>query len=260
MSNKGRFVWYDLMTTDPAAAKAFYTETIGWKTQPFEGGDKAYTMWVAGETPIGGVMDLPEEVKKMGAPPHWLAYVQVENVDATVKQVKELGGTVHHPGMDIPKVGRFGVIADPQGATIAVFTPEQEMKLPPREQQGVYSWHELNTTDWEGAWKFYSKLFGWVESSQMDMGDGMGTYFMYKHPADGEKASLGGMSNVAKQMSMPPHWLYYATVDSCDAAIKRITSKGGKVLNGPMEVPGGGHIAQCMDPQGAAFAVYAEKK
>ena len=120
MSGDGSFVWYELMTSDVEAAKAFYTEAIGWKTQDFEGAD--YTMFAVGDRPIGGVMLLPEEAKKMGAPPHWLGHLGVADCDASAKKAEELGGKILRPPEDIePGVGRFSVVADPQGAVLSLF-------------------------------------------------------------------------------------------------------------------------------------------
>ena len=254
---QGRFVWYELMTSDVEAAKSFYTEVIGWKTKAWEGpGD--YTMWVAGEFPIGGVMTLPDEVKQMGVPPHWMGHVRVDSADAAVKKVEELGGKVLRPPEDIPEVGRFAIVADPQGAALSLFQPEREMPPGDGKARGEISWHELNTTDYESAWKFYSGLFGWKETDSMDMGEGMGTYFMFT--SQGQDTSMGGMSNIAKAQGFPPSWLFYANVEDIDAAVERVKNNGGAVMNGPMDVPGGGKIAQCTDPQGAAFALYAEDK
>ena len=161
MNANGRFVWYDLMTNDPEGAKRFYGELIGWKTSKWSGGD--YEMWSAGEQMIGGIMSLPPEAK--GAPPHWLGYVAVEDVDATARKAQELGGKVHHPATDIPNVGRFAVLADPQGATFAVYRSATGGEAPDREGMGHFSWAELNTTDWKSAWKFYSQLFPWKNTS-----------------------------------------------------------------------------------------------
>jgi hypothetical protein len=249
----GQFVWYELLTTDTEAARAFYTETIGWKTMPFEGGDKPYTMWAVGEQPIGGVMTLPDEARAMGVPPNWLAHVKVADADATIARVKELGGSVLKPPETIPTVGRFAVIADPQGAVISVFTPENDMAIhdgAPR--QGDISWHELNSTDWEAGAKFYEALFGWETVEDMDMGP-EGVYHLYK--TAGAAAPCGGMSNMAKAHGFPASWLYYISVDDLDATVERIKGNGGAVVNGPMDVPGG-KIAQCTDPQGAMFAVH----
>lgn len=81
-SIRGRFVWYDLMTTDPEGAKAFYAAVTGWGTQVWE--EMSYTMWTVGGAPIGGTMKLPDEAVAGGARPHWLGHVAVPDVDATI--------------------------------------------------------------------------------------------------------------------------------------------------------------------------------
>ena len=253
-SNTGRFVWYELMTSDPKAAIAFYSEVIGWKTQPFgEGSD--YTMWMGSQGPLGGVMQLPEAAKQMGAPPHWMSNVIVDDVDATLAKVKELGGRVYKEAEDIPTVGRFGVIADPQGASIAIFKPSGTMAPHDETKQGEFSWNELITTDKTLAMKFYGAIFGWQKLVEHDMGP-MGTYMLF---GVGDKP-LGGMFNKTSDMPMPPSWVYYIQVDDLEASVGRVTSNGGKLVNGPMDVPGGTRIAQCTDPQGVVFALHAEGK
>ena len=251
----GKFVWYELMTSDPDAAQSFYTDVVGWGTAPFEGSPNDYTMWTAGEKPIGGVMELPEPAREAGAPPHWIAYVATSDVDATVEKAKSLGGKVLHGPDEIPDVGRFAVLADPQGAAFAVYRSATEM---PEDEGGghpsvgEFSWNELATTDHEAAFEFYSNLFGWKQTDAMDMGEG-GTYQMYGLTDQ----SMGGMFNKTPEMPGPPAWLYYATVADADEAAEKCRTNGGQVLNGPMDVPGGGRIVQGMDPQGAVFAVYA---
>ncbi|MGH7270930.1 MAG: VOC family protein, partial [Polyangiaceae bacterium] len=123
-TNIGRFVWYEFMTSDTAPAIAFYTNVIGWKTQPWDNG---YTMWTASQGPLGGTMKLDEEAKKMGARPSWMSHVEVANVDATVAAARKHEARVHVEPTDIPKIGRFAMIADPQGAMISVFTPSDPM-------------------------------------------------------------------------------------------------------------------------------------
>src|SRR5574338_1577316 len=86
--NVGRFVWYEHMTRDVPAAVAFYSGVVGWKTQPFGEGGHPYTMWVGSQGPLGGVMQLPDELTKMGVPPHWMAHVQVDDVDATLARAR----------------------------------------------------------------------------------------------------------------------------------------------------------------------------
>jgi predicted enzyme related to lactoylglutathione lyase len=259
-ANDGRFVWHELMTSDPKAAMAFYAEVVGWKTQPWESGD--YVMWVSGQGPLGGVTTLPEPAKKMNAPPNWMAHVHVSNVDATVATVRKLDGRVYVEPQDIPKIGRFAVVADPMGATISVFKPEppadptQQMAPHDVTKPGEFCWAELMTSDHEKAFAFYSTLFGWQKISDFEMGP-MGTYRIY---GLGGK-QFGGMFTKSKEMASTPNaFLYYIQVANLDAAVDRAKAKGGKLLNGPMEVPGGARIAQLMDPQGAAFALHEEPK
>ena len=250
---RGRFVWYELLTTDPDAAIRFYTKILGWGTAPFEQAEGSYTMWTNQGTPVGGVMALPEEAKAQRVPPNWLGYVGTPDVDATAAQATELGGRILKEPADIPKVGRFAVIGDPQGAVIAVFTPssdESREELPPKK--GEFSWHELATTNHESAFQFYHSLFGWEKTEAMDMGP-MGIYQMYGRHGK----TLGGMFNKSKDMPGPPAWLYYVMVNDVHPASEKVKELGGKVLNGPMEVPGGDWITQCMDPQGAAFAIHS---
>ena len=252
--NNGRFVWYEQLAKDPKKAVDFYTNVVGWKTQPFEHGED-YVMWVGEQGPLGGVMKLPEEAAKMGTPPHWMAHVQVENVDATASQVKKLGGKVYKEPADIPSVGRFAIIGDPQGAVLSIFRPSGPMNLHDSSKAGEFCWNELLTSDSAAAFDFYSKIFGWKVVQEMDMGP-MGTYRVF---GIGDK-QLGGMMTIPKGQPTPPMWLYYAEIPDLDAAVSRATKNGARVMNGPMDVPGGGRIAQLTDPQGAAFALHQAPK
>ncbi len=254
---RGRFVWHELMSTDLPASERFYSQLIGWTTKKGDIADQPYTEWVNGETSIGGLMQLPDKAQQQGAPSHWLAYVAVPSVDDTLQQADELGGTKVMGPMDIPTVGRIAVIQDPQGAMIAVYTPADVAPGHDGEPAtGEFSWHELSTSDYQAAFDFYAALFGWVKGEAMDMGPG-GVYMMYSRP-DGPP--LGGMFNKPPNQPGPPaSWLCYATIGDIHAKAKDVTQLGGQVLNGPMEMPGGDVIAQCMDPQGAAFALHTKK-
>ena len=250
---QGRFIWYELLTSDPDAATRFYTELIGWGTAEWGEGEEPYIMWTTGGTSIGGVTTLSEEARKVSAPPHWLGYVGTSDIDATVSQAEELGGKVLVALTEIPTVGRFAVISDPQGAVFAVFAPAGQ--APGHEgpaQLREFSWHELATTDPSAAFEFYHALFGWKKTDSMDMGP-LGIYQMFGR----KDMTLGGMFNKSADVPGPPAWLLYIRVEDVDQAAERIKELGGKVLNGPMEVPDGARIAQCMDPQGAVFAIHS---
>ena len=250
---RGRFVWHELMTKEPTAAQTFYKQVVGWDTSKWEESSIDYTMWMLGDAPVGGVMDIPPEAKEMGAPPNWLAYVEVPNVDQTVEQATKLGGKVLAAARDVPRVGRFAVLQDPQGAVFAVITNETPMPEETDPKPREFSWHELVTTDYKAAEGFYNALFGWDTKSDFDMGP-MGIYHIFGR----DRFSYGGMFNKPADMPAPPHWLHYVRVDSADAAAERATKAGGTVVQGPMEVPGGDRIAQILDPQGAMFAVHSK--
>lgn len=248
------FFWYELMTTDVDAAEAFYTNVVGWTAQPFQtsGDMPRYTIMNAGDRGIGGLMTLPEDARKMGMQPAWLGYIHTTDVDSSTKALKDAGGTVHRPPQDIPGVGRFSVVADPQGAIFMFLQPNAPDQPPaPAGTPGHVGWHELYTTDWQKAVDFYTSQFGWEQDHPVDMGE-MGTYQVFS--VDGQQA--GGMMNKPSQIPTP-FWQFYFTVAAIDDAAKRVADAGGKVLMGPMEVPGGSWIVQCQDPQGAHFALSA---
>jgi uncharacterized protein len=261
---RGRPVWYDLMSTDPQGSKDFYTKLVGWTTQPHEYSPEQYDMWTGSHGPIGGVMQLPKEAQDMGAPSHWLPYFAVANVDETVDRAKGHGAKVYVPPTDIPTVGRFSVLGDPQGATFAVFTASAEWTGTDEPYPGTFSWHELMTTDREKAFDFYSDLLGWEKTGAFDMGGEVGTYQMFGRagaPATANGPSmLGGMMNISSETPTPTAWILYVMVDDADASVERVKEMGGQILYGPMDVPGGDRVATAIDPQGAVFGMHARKQ
>ena len=250
----GRPLWYELMTTDMKAAETFYKTVVGWQTAPFDGAGQPYTVFNrSGSVGIGGVMAKPAEVK---APPFWAMYVGVPKLEDAVAKIKRLGGKEHTPVIDIPNVGRIQMLMDPQGAAFYVIEPGSAEQRPEGAPEiGDASWHELMTTDWQAAMKFYEEAFGWQPTDSMDMGP-EGKYQMFNRP----HGMIGGMMNKPKAMAdVPPNWMIYFLVPDVDAAAERIKANGGKILNGPMEVPGGDRVVTAMDPQGAAFGLHSKK-
>lgn len=246
---QGRFCWYDLITSDVKKAIAFYGDVVGWGTQAFGDG---YTMWTVDGTQVGGVVN-HREGDPTGNAPRWMAHVAVDDVDALTTKAESLGATTLVPPQDIPTVGRFSVIRDPQRAMIALFTPLDASKGAPRPSEpanGHMSWHELMADDLEAAFRFYAQLFGWQKMDAVPSPHG--PYQMY-----GQHGQMyGGMGTRPKGSSDAPHWLYYTKVADLDASLARVKKGGGLVLNGPVPVPGGSRIAQCQDPQGALFALH----
>lgn len=249
------FVWYELMTTDMDAADAFYRAVIGWRSQDSGMPGMRYTIMSAGDKMVAGLMTIPEEVRAAGGRPAWLGYVGTPDVDAATDGVRQAGGTVYRPPEDIPNVGRFSVVADPQGAVFMLFTPKDSDASPaPPGTPGHVGWHELYAADWQKAFDFYASQFGWAKGDALDMGE-MGTYQLF---ATGGPA-IGGMMNKPDMVPVPA-WMFYFNVDAADAAAARVTENGGQVVIAPMQVPGGSWILQGMDPQGAMFALVAPQR
>lgn len=249
----GRFCWFELLTNDPEASLPFYEAVVGWGNTVHEPSGQPYTVWVNGETPIGGVMQLPPEAVANGAPPHWLAYVSTPDLDDTIDRATGMGATIL-ANLDIPAVGQMAVIQDPQGAVMCAYQPSDATPGHDGEpRNGEVSWMELATDGWEGAWDFYSKLFGWEQTDHMDMGD-MGRYQMFGRGAH----PIGGMFDRPPQVPVPCWWCYVRVPDIA-AAVESARTAGGQIMTEPMEVPGGDLIAHIIDPQGAAFAVHEKK-
>jgi uncharacterized protein len=251
---QGRFVWYELMTTDMEAAKAFYAGVVGWGTQDASMPGMGYTLFTVGNASVSGVLDLPEDARKLGMRPSWLGYVGVDDVDASVERFKRLGGTVYVAPTDIPNISRISVAVDPQTTMIALLkwlTPGQAQPTA-LSRPGRVGWHELIATDRESAFAFYAELFGW-QKAEADTGE-VGTYQLFS--AGGE--TIGGM--FTKPALVPaPYWLYYFNIGDIDAAVRRVNAGGGQILSGPIEVPGGNWVAKCTDPQGAIFALTGKR-
>lgn len=249
-NTRGRFLWHELLTSDPKAALAFYTRIVGWKPQQWDK-DPNYTLLLTGDRPIGGVMTLPAEAK--GAPPHWASYIETPTLDDTLARAQKLGARLLKPATPIPEVGRFGVLTDPQGAMFIAFEPSMEMTVNDPAQPSEFSWHELITTDREAALRFYQELFGWEKRQAMDVGGPVGVYQLFGWNGK----DMGGIYTKSPDMPGPSNWLPYAMVPDTRTAAAEVTKAGGQVFVGPMEVPGGDIIIVGQDPQGAAFALHS---
>jgi uncharacterized protein len=250
----GSFVWYELMTSDTKAAENFYKAVIGWDAADSGMPGVEYTMFSTKGTRVAGLMTVPPEAAAMGARPAWIGYIGCNDVDATAAEIKKAGGRVMREPDDIPTIGRFAVVADPQGAVFCLFKGQGEPPaMPSMDTPGLIAWRELHAGDGPSAFDFYSRLFGWRKGQGMDMG-AMGVYQIYgKGDVD-----FGGIMTKMPESPMP-FWLYYINVPDIEAAHGRISANGGKVVHGPTEVPGGMWIVHGLDPQGAFFAVVGPK-
>ena len=250
---EGTPVWYELMTNDADGAQKFYADVIGWSiaASGIEGAGSYRTLTGPDGQRVGGLMTLPE-----GAPmkPGWFCYIGVKDVDSTAEKIRSLGGSVHLDPQDIPGVGRFAMVADPQGMVFYIMRGDgsQDSQAFHVTAPGHCGWNELVTSDHKAALAFYGELFDWVNSETMPMGE-MGEYCFIDHAGQ----RIGAMMTAGA--GWPTRSTYYFNVPSINAAVPKITGGGGTVTMGPHEVPGGMHIAMGKDPQGAAFALVGGK-
>ena len=247
----GDFFWYEVMTADTAGAAKFYCDVIGWGTQNASVAGVDYSVFTVGGAGVAGLMAIPAEARKAGAQPCWMGYIAVDDVDQAAERIAAEGGRILRPPADVPGVIRFAVAADPQGAAflIAKGLLDEAPPAPPPGAPGTIGWRELYADEWTSAFAFYERMFGWTKAEAVDMGE-MGTYQLFANGGE----PLGGM--MTKPSAIPaPHWGYYFNVSGIDSAGNRVSAGGGRILNGPMQVPGGQWVMQCMDPQGAAFSL-----
>ena len=251
----GSFIWYELMTTDPAGAKAFYDDVVGWNIDAESSGpgDTEYRMiGIAGGGFAGGVLTLTTDMTDSGARPVWLGYLGVDDVDAAVEKAVADGAKLQMPAFDAPGVGRIAMIQDPQGVPIYLMrgASDQDGNAYQRHGMGHVAWNELMTSDREAALDFYGSHFGYVKEGGMDMGPAMGEYSFISH-GDGEV--IGAVMNASPET--PKIWQFYVRVPDVDAAADKVKAGGGQVLFGPMDVPGGERVLNGVDPQGASFGL-----
>jgi uncharacterized protein len=249
----GRFAWYELITTDAGAAKAFYAKVLGWGTRDASTPDLAYTLFTAAGASVSGLMDLPEDARKMGATPRWMGYVGVDDVDATADRIKRLGGAVYVPPTN-SNIGRISVVADPQTATLGLVEGLKPGQEPPAEpdEPGRVGWHELLAADRQTAFAFYGELLGW-QKAESETGP-TDTYQLFSSGGQ----TIGGMFTTLS-IEPVPFWLYYFNIGDIDAAAERVKTAGGRLFEGPHQLLDGSWIARCADPQGAFFALQGKR-
>lgn len=266
MTNRtGDFIWYELMTTDHAASRAFYGSVVGWtiadNPDPDAGGVDYRMIRRTDGGMAGGVLTLSAAMCEGGARPCWIGYIHVPDVDATARAAEQAGGAVLMPPSIMEQVGRMAMVADPQGAPFYIFDP-----LPPPDDPDATSdafsvdqpqhirWNELNAADLDPALAFYCGLFGWQVDGEMDMGP-LGPYRFLRN---GEVMIGAGMRMVPEQPQ--PAWIFYIGVDDIDRAFAAAVTGGATVLAEPMEIPGGEFSTTCIDPQGAVFGLVGPRK
>lgn len=248
----GYFCWHDLFSKDPARARGYYSELLGWKTQDLPLGPRHYTMLMATADhadSFGGLEPLPAP----NVPSHWMSYVAVPDIAAALAKVAKLGGKVLMPTTEIPGMGHFAIVQDPAGASFALYRGKESHPARGMEQMkpGLPCWMECITKDVAAALRFYTGLFGWTTTSKVV--DGGHTYHMFMNGTYG----IGGLMQ-CPEPNIPSHWYpYFLTADLATSA-SRATSLGGTQIMPPTDIGDGmGSFSIQLDPQGAVFGFYA---
>ena len=244
--------WYELGTTDLDAAAAFYPHVLGWNVN--SAGMPGFDYRIGTDAEGNGVAGFMSTAGQEGAPaPNWLFYLEVDDCAATLDAVTAAGGSVLMPASEVPGTGTIAVIADPQGAVLGVLEPKPMNGAPSvrafdQAKVGHGNWHELTTSDPEAGFEFYARVFGWAKGETLDMGE-YGSYQLFQSGG----TDIGGIMGL---MGAPrPAWLSYFGTETVDTTVEAATSNGGRLVDGPNEVPGGAWVATLADPQGATFGI-----
>lgn len=247
MSPAGAPAWVELYAPEMAKAQAFYGALLGWRFNDMGEEYGHYNIVMLGDEVVAGAMALQEG---MGMPA-MCVYLATDDIQATTAKVREHGGEVIVEPMDIPGQGVMAFYTDSTGAAIGAWQSPDVM-LQARDKAGASVWYELMTGDYDKAKSFYAGVFGWDLSP---MGE-QGVPFQYSSNGDGDDAVAGICDASAIIPSQVPtsFWRVYLGVDDTDAAIEKVLSLGGQLLDGP-EDSEWGRLATVTDDQGVLFQI-----
>jgi hypothetical protein len=247
----GKFVFHELYTKDPAASKAFYCELFGWTAQDLPIGPEAsYTRFMLGDKLVAGLMPIalipaPDDQKPC---PHWAVYVSVDDVDAATARAVAGGGTLLSGVHEVPGMGRWSVVRDPQGAMFRLYKAASgDGDDVDTRAWGRFCWESLATTDVPAAVRFYQDVVGWGTEPMGDM-----PLFTRKRAGSGETvavASTGPAHNT-------PHWGAFVSTPDANATLAKARALGAKVLLDRTEIPNVGAFAIIDDPNEAALYLF----
>jgi predicted enzyme related to lactoylglutathione lyase len=245
---RGTFCWVGLATSDPEAAKAFYTSLFGWDAEDIPAGAAGtFSMLRRDGKDVALLYRQMPEARAAGAPPHWTSYISVDDLEATATRAGELGGAaVFREPFDVLDAGRVVAIRDPTRAIVSLWQPRSRIGATLVNDVGTLCWNELATTDVERAKSFFGELLGWdYETNESG----------YTTITNAGRPNGGIREQTEQERGTEPSWLPYFTVESADAAARHAEQAGGRSLMPPANISIG-RIAITADPQGATFAVF----
>lgn len=248
----GMFCWVDLSTSDLGAGMEFYGGLFRWKmdvTPAGQDGSMQYVMCRLNDKEVCGMGELSPPMKEQGVPPVWTSYLYTDDVDASCKKAKELGGIVQMEPMDVMEEGRMAIVKDPADGVFGLWQPNKHLGVEVKYEPGSLCWNELACQDTEKALPFYQQLFDW-RTETMDFGNTKYTNFFK------DDVHVGGMLQMTEEWGeTPSHWMTYFSVGDCDKSAADVEALGGKVCVPPTDLPNIGRFAVINDPQGATFSI-----
>jgi predicted enzyme related to lactoylglutathione lyase len=242
----GSFVWAELASSDPAAAKAFYGEMFGWTYMDAPMPMGVYTIFQSDGNDAAALYQAQQ-----GMPPNWGVYFSAPDLDASSAKAVELGGEIVAGPMDAGEPGRMTIVKDPQGVHFTLWQAKRNIGITHGGPLNRVMWPELATPEPAGAIAFYSGLLGWT--TKPETGAETAPYVEFVNHGE----SFGGLMPMKGDMwqGVPPHWMIYITVADCDERAARAASLGGKVCVPPTDIPNVGRFSVISDAQGATFSI-----
>lgn len=233
--------WMDLASSDAAKARAFYTGVFGWTAEEASEEFGGYFMFTApGAGPVAGCMPaMPEGMSDV-----WSVYLTVEDAAKALDEAVAHGGQVAVPVMQVGDTGTMGMVADPAGAVIGVWQPDQFTGMTQTGEPGLPSWFELHASDFDTQLKFYQDVFGWTT----ELAPAPFRYAMLAHGDD----QLAGIMEGGEHH----RWSVYVWVADADATIRKAQELGGSIVV-PAEDTPYGRLATIADPNGAQIKLMA---
>lgn len=246
----GSFCWPELATPDAAKAKAFYAGLFGWTPVDVPSSGGTYTLLQLRGLDVAACRTLSKDELAQGIPSYFMTYVSTASADSSAEKVKELGGKVLFGPFDVEGIGRMAVVQDPGGVVFALWEARGHIGARLVGEESTLCWTELVTKDPDGARAFYGALFGWTTKSSE-----ASTVEYYELLREGQ--AIGGLLPMKGEWwgDVPPHWMPYFFVASCDATVAKAAELGGAAVVPPMDIPNVGRFSVLRDDQGAHFSV-----
>lgn len=237
--------WIDLNSSDPAKSADFYGQLLGWTATDMGEEFGHYFIFSKNGQAIGGMMQNNPET---GAPDAWTTYLSTPDAKEAAEAAAAQGAQMFMPPMQVADQGTMILLADPAGAMLGGWQPDQRPGFDVMGEAGAPCWHELYTRDYGAAVKFYQDVFKWESHVMSDSED-----FRYTTLGQGDDARAGIMDAAAfLPEGVPSHWVVYFGVQDVDASLEQVAALGGQIVR-PAEDSPYGRLADVLDSTGAPF-------